>query len=355
MRWRKFDKLESFLGPLEIAAQREDRRLMCGWIAGATESWRFASNTYPLGGGLNAQTIPAPLRYVIEAPEGRVWLQPDLSQAEARYVAAKSGCRKLLEIFADPARNVHMEQAYDIYGEWVEKGSWKYTNAKRIVHGRNYRMGVRRLAQQCGVKESEAQRLLNRARMPYPEVERWHQEVKQIARKMGRLRNCWGRVRECWGASGALVAIGTIPDDLWKELIAWEPQSAIPEITYRAMAELREMDEGGELWYHAHGHDSFLASVSWGRLDVWAERTKQVLNGMVEIVGGRELRIPADVQVGRTLGQMVKWAPGWQEKVQGMPPPEEIDSSEVIDEVLASLALAGEEGVEAEEKFSSEL
>lgn len=280
-----------------------------GFIADATETFRFSSQSHPTGCGFNMQTVPKALRYLYPAPRGRVFIQPDLSQAEARYVAARSKCVRLMELFADPSRNVHMERAKFIFGREVVKDSPEYVLAKSSLHASNYREGPHRFSEQVGCTISEARRVLQASEKMYPEIQRWHEEVKHILNTTGTLRNCWGMERQCYEAAGAKIALGVVPDNVWKDAIAWEPQSSIPQCINRAIHELLHHREQGNLdiWFHQHGHDSFLASIPEHEA---TEATKGVILAALRQgmrVGGVPLQIPADLAIGYNWGWLYPW------------------------------------------------
>lgn len=338
LEWRKLEKLRSsYIEPLVAAAARADHTLRCGFTPDATETWRFSSSTHPLGGGLNLQTMPSSLRHLVRAPAGRVFVQPDLSQAEARYVAYRARCTQLIALFDDPSRSVHLERARQIFGREVEKGSLEYKRAKSAVHAANYREGPKRLALQLSVSQAEAKQMLQAALSPYPEIGAWHLEVKELVRTQGKLVNCWGQERRCYTALGMRLVTGELGDHEWKELIAWEPQSAIPQIINQAMMQVDARDVDDEVWWHVHGHDAFLASVPEERVDWWVEVMIEALSRPL-LVQGRQLIIPVDFQVGWTWGQMVTYTSAWQDvwkQHYAEPPPPE----RAIEKAMASLSL----------------
>ena len=126
----------------------------------ATESFRWAMYKSPHGWGLNAQTMAKYFRYFVLAPPGRVICAGDLSQAEARVVAFESNCRDLIEIFSDPKRNVHLENALVVFGHPVVKDTPEYTLAKAGIHASNYREGAKQFASQNGLPFAAAKQIL---------------------------------------------------------------------------------------------------------------------------------------------------------------------------------------------------
>jgi hypothetical protein len=162
-----------------------------------------------------------------------------------------------------------------------------------------------RFADQTGLSVKEARKILAASTAMTPEIPRWHEEVKAILLNKGILRNCWGQERQCYEAIGARIATGTIPDTIWKDAIAWEPQSAIPQVINRAMQQLdRSLPD---IWWHQHGHDSFLASLP---IEQATRETREAILTALDTelkVGGYTIHIPADLQIGYNWGWLFPW------------------------------------------------
>ena len=145
-------------------------RLKYGVGVEVTESFRWAMYTSPQGYGLNAQTLPKALRYYLQPSRGRIFVGGDLSQAEARVVAYIARCKELIDLFNDPTRHVHSENAIAIFGHTVEKDSPDYTLAKSIVHASHYGEGPHRLSVQTGIPIKRTKQLLEAYHAKRPEI-----------------------------------------------------------------------------------------------------------------------------------------------------------------------------------------
>lgn len=146
-------------------------------VAG-TESFRWSMGVSARGFGVNAQTFPTVTRVMIVSPPGRVFVSPDLSQVEARYVAHFAGCRSQILMFNDPTRSFHLENAHRIFGREVSKKEPSYVDAKRVGHGGNYKLGPARLSLMLGKPMGTARALLAQYHRQYPEISRWHDAVR---------------------------------------------------------------------------------------------------------------------------------------------------------------------------------
>jgi len=279
-----------------------DGHLPFGVNIAGTESGRWSMKKSIKDRGCNAQTIPKIMRWAYVPPPARIFIQPDLSQAEARVVAWLSRCTGLVEIFSDHKRNVHSEVARDVFGREVEKDSLEYTLAKSMVHASNYRMGAGRFASETGLKFDEAQKLLAKFHARFPEIQRWHAEVRQRLITKGMLTTCFGRRRIFYEALGALVVRGKLTDDLWREAISYVPQSTVADLTNRAL-QATWLELGDSALWHNQSHDSFLFSVEPVSLRSAIEVARRCLKQTI-MVEGKDLTIPSDFAIGYNWGML---------------------------------------------------
>lgn len=159
-------------------------------------------------------------RDIFVAGEGFVVVTADLSQVDARCVAAHSGDPAYAELFA-PGRDSHEITARLVWGDREYDSNPKYYRqaAKIIGHGSNYGMGVSKLAQSANVPEEEAQRVVTTLRSEFPRVEEWKMEVRERAEAGEMLDNGFGRLlrpnpERAWTQGPALMGQGTARDIL---------------------------------------------------------------------------------------------------------------------------------------------
>lgn len=287
-----------------------------------TETFRWAMYKSPLGYGLNAQTLPKALRYYCTAPEGRIFVGGDLSQAEARVVAYLSKCPDLIKLFNDPKRHIHTENAIVVFGHAVEKDGPEYTLAKAVVHASNYGEGPFRFSTQAGIPVSFARKLLTNYHSKRPEIRIWHDWVWQEIKTKGRLVTPLGDERVFFEAIGAFSMTGKMADTHWKDAIAWVPQTTVPHITDIALLGMKELrDEGMDLWFHHQGHDSFLCSVPCGNEQTFFDAVQPIFNRIKLRASGGEFVIPNEFTTGYNFGDMFGYSGStlsrlaWQEMV----------------------------------------
>ena len=135
-------------------------------------------------------------RDVFLADEDCALFAVDLSQIDARAVAALSGCPDYAEIFR-PGRDLHTEVARRLWGDQVgatkaEAKPWR-ERAKPLSHGYPYGMGVEGLARQAKVSMAEAEAYVDFMELSFPRMHEWMTEVRERARAGELLDNGFGR------------------------------------------------------------------------------------------------------------------------------------------------------------------
>jgi len=279
---------------------------------GRTKTGRWSMGTSPKWRGTNAQTIPKIFRTMYQAPmhngaRGIFW-QLDLSQAEARVVAWLAQIRFLIDLFNDPARNVHRELGSELFNKQIKKGSLEYDQSKTIVHGTDYMEGYKRIAIDAGLSFDDTKLKLMKYKSRVPELEPWQHTIRETIIKTGRLVTPLGRVRTFYKGCGAVANTGRLPDDVWREGCAQIPQGTVPDILNEGMWKTREKLDWVR-WHH-QGHDSYLASTPQGLIGhIFAEVALEMAK-VPMLINGMELTIPAELEWGPWWGCMKPYKQG---------------------------------------------
>jgi DNA polymerase I-like protein with 3'-5' exonuclease and polymerase domains len=281
-----------------------DGYLGCSWNVAGTETGRWSSGKSPKRRGLNLQTVPKVLRNAYRAPNGRVFIQPDLSQAEARVVAYLARCQGLKDLFNDPTRSIHMENAVAIFGSKPKKDSKEYVLAKQCLHAANYKMGPDRFAVEANITKHRAKEILDAYYTHYPEIPAWHARTKECVLAVGKLITPLGRERIFYNARAEVLLTGSMSGESWRNAIAYVPQATVPDVLNKGM--LKTWEELDYVWLHHQGHDSCLISVPNDRLGEAAECLARNLAISIP-VGGDVLVIPSEVQWGYNWHPMLPW------------------------------------------------
>ena len=288
-----------------------DGELYLGYMGniGGTKTGRWSFSKSPKWRGSSPQTISKIMRLMYAPPQGSVFWQRDLSQAEARIVAWLSNCRFLLDVFDSPIK-IHKLVGGRIFKrapELIIADSMEYDIAKRVVHGYDYKMQSRKIAILANVPYDFAENAYQEYAKEVYEIPQWHDEVKQTALHTGRLITPMGRIRECFQATGAVANIGNLPDDVWRDLISYVPQSTVPDVLNEGM--LRVWEYLPWVRWHQQGHDSYLCSGPPERTEEVYHMADQAADIHFEI-RGRDCFIPGEFQWGYLWGAMLRYIPG---------------------------------------------
>ncbi len=280
-----------------------------------TETNRWSFSKSPRNIGFNPQTAPKVIRIMYDAPPGRVFICPDLPQADARIVAWDARCERLIQLFNDPNIHFHLENCIRLFGLTREEAydpkfkseDPRYVTGKAMGHAANYRMAAKRLAMELGIPPKEAQGLLDKyLHQLYPEIERWHVTIKDRIRRNGGLDTPYPfkRHRVFYTAWAELMLRGKISNESWNAACAHIPQSTVADLINVGMEKLWEGFP--DVRFHKHDHDSYLASVSSDRL---GDACRYALDGLkvVLVIHDRPLEMIPEMSCGYNYGLMQEW------------------------------------------------
>src|ERR1035437_8634104 len=293
-----------------------DNYMRCTWDVTGTRSGRLASRTSLSGSGTNLQNQPLLVRKMYIPDDGKVILYRDYSQAEARVVAALANDAYLLELFADPLRDVHKETAAAIYGIKVENVTpeQRYT-AKRVRHAVNYGMDAFRFvqvvnsdAEETGIRIdlATARRTIDGFFMLHPNHKTvYWKNIENELRATRTLTTAFGRKRTFYGRWD---------DKLLRDAYSYPPQSSVGDLCCKALVRVyHEIQLAQPAWgveLLANVHDSLLVQC-------WRSNVREVAEAMGDCmnipmtVNGHIVNIPTDCKVGESnwkdLVDIDKW------------------------------------------------
>lgn len=154
--------------------------------------------------------------------EDSVLLSADLSQVDARAVAALSQDLEYMKLF-EPGRDMHAEMALRLFGTEARR-----EDAKAAVHGINYGMRSKKLALTTGMTPFEAQDVIINFENSFPRLVNWQQEMRETGELDGVLYNGFGRMmriepERAFTQSPALMGQSTARDLLMEGILRlWE-------------------------------------------------------------------------------------------------------------------------------------
>jgi len=284
-----------------------------------TETMRWSGHKDPWNKGINPQTVPGGykginVKKIFEAPEGKIFFNVDLKQAESRFVAYDSCDNNLIDMLEDDTKDIHSYVAAEIFNctpediirETKAGDKVKRSLGKKSGHGANYAMGVPTFIEQCIgddiiLTKKEAENVLESYHRLFPGIRRWHQRIRGEVRQTRKLHNPVGWERYFYGRLG---------DDLFREAYAFRPQSTIPYITNALMLYLWDQRETGRIEFNLllQVHDSLLFEVEPKYVDQLGEICLNTNSWHPEVIlPAGKLVIPTDCETGQYWGEMKPW------------------------------------------------
>jgi DNA polymerase I-like protein with 3'-5' exonuclease and polymerase domains len=220
---------------------------------------------------------------------GKIFIQMDLSQAEARVVAAL--CKDDFWLRQFDEMDLHSwvaSQLYDIPMEKVRKKVERQV-AKRVSHATHYLLGWTLLSKilKCSAKEAKQHKA--KYLQARPTLQGWHDRIRETIDRDHAIRTPYGRL---------IQFPGPINDDTYRAATAAEPQSTSSDYLNTALCKM--YNEGPEDFeFHWPVHDSILWSVPDNADAI--TRNVQAMQAFTEVtidVHGVPLVIPCDFEIG---------------------------------------------------------
>jgi len=211
----------------------DDGRWRCAYkqTGVASAPGRLSSSQTAWGSGLNMQNIPEQAKHMFVAPSGWEFSYYDMSQIEARIVAALAHIPKWLEQFENArlhpgTYDAHCALAAEMFKvPYVQVPTYDRDAgglptirfiAKRCRHGLNYRMAADKLATVTGLAPVEAEQAYRLYHMATPQIQLWWDDLVELVRRDRAITTAAGRrwlLMERWD------------DAALESIVAFEPQS----------------------------------------------------------------------------------------------------------------------------------
>jgi len=279
-----------------------DNRLRASYSLTTTTTGRLASRMNIFKTGTNLQNLPPEFRECIIPRPGFCFTEADKKQSEALIVAFMSDEESMKHEFFRPGGDIHTKNASIVFGkEWEEivadkvnkDRSMRYV-AKRMVHGWNYRLGIRTTADILAVDfpdltftEVQLKEMRGKYFERYPNILRWHREVEEQLKTVSVLINPFGRRRHF---------MGRMDEDLFRKGIAFLPQSTcVDDLNLGAVRVERRLPE--EAFILGQFHDAILVE----HLPQDQEEVVLVLKKELQepfLINGNVVTIPIELKFG---------------------------------------------------------
>lgn len=284
-----------------------------GTETGRTSTGTLGSPIRPWDSGMAFQTIPkhgpyaSAIRGIFIPPPGYLFLEVDLSQAEARIVSLLAEDSETLNLF-------NTTDIHSVTASWIFNVDPKeVTSDQRFIgktcrHAGNYGMGKHRLmmsvnadAKKFGIpvqlSEKEADHILKTFHARTPKIRGvFQREVKAEVASSRTLFNPFGRMRQFFGE---------IKDE---ELFAQLPQSTVSD--HLRAAGLRIKARAPEIRICLEAHDAFLFKVKEEEIEEVAKLVKEEMERPINFsncsLPRGKLVIPAEAKVGKRYSELKK-------------------------------------------------
>ena len=199
LEYRELAKLKStYVDPLPetVAA---DGRIHTSFHQAVAATGRLSSNNP------NLQNIPIrteagrKIRGCFVAKPGHRFLSIDYSQVELRILAHFCGDGPLVEAFRD-GEDIHRRTAAEIFGVMAPLVTADQRRAAKAINfGIVYGMSAFRLARELRIPRGRAAEYMDQYFKRYPQVAKFIDEGKELARERGYAETMWGRRRVLHG------------------------------------------------------------------------------------------------------------------------------------------------------------
>ena len=209
-------------------------RLQTSYNAAGTVTGRISSQKTIFGMGANHQQTPkGSFRQMFIAPEGKVLIKADLSQADARAVAWFARIDGLIFNFLKPEFDVHCWTASLFLNKPIDKVTEEERqNTKGIVHGLNYGRGAKSISIKEKILFREVKFAIALYHKTLPQLKQWHQRIENELFKCRRLRTPLGRLR---------IFMDRLNAETFRSAYAFQPQSLVGDIINQAFFKLDEL------------------------------------------------------------------------------------------------------------------
>lgn len=289
-----------------------DGRLRFSINIAGTKSGRFSSSETPWETGTNSQNIPSRdasspynFRPIIIPDPGKILLQVDLKNAEARVAAWLAHEETQIRIF-ETGGDIYTQLASLIFHQDItklpdaERKRMRYLGKKGALSF-NYGMAPTTFVDVCLLESDlvitpdEARRIHAGFFAAFPRIRIWHESLQGQLKKTRKLVTPWGRER---------LFHGWLNDDTYREAYSYVPQSTVVDALNTAWQSLDGARRHIDFQILQQGHDSLLIQVAEADLLALRAEIDRAFGAARFHIHGIERTIPWDVSIGPSWGEM---------------------------------------------------
>ncbi len=205
---------------------------------------------------LNTKPKMPNIRKLFKPDPGWVICDTDLAQADAQVVAADANDDALRDIWKDPKRDLHNENAQAIFGGRTYFKGEEHPQrqiAKAGVHAVNYGVQARTLSKTLGITVHEAEQFISKWYLAHPAIKEWHRRIQMEIQTRRWIANAFGNRKTFLGRTDNVTVL--------QEALAWIPQSTVGLIINRGWRNLDRAYTESELQVIFQVHDSLVFQI----------------------------------------------------------------------------------------------
>lgn len=283
-----------------------DGRMRFSFNIHGTETGRWSCRKDSWDQGINAQTCTSDFKKCVVAPVGWTFLECDLKQADARFVAWDAAAPTLMKFFNE---NIDIHRFVAARPELFNKPLDQITSeerqlGKKVGHAANYGMMAPTLVEQCLVEMnlvlsiSKAEQMLQGYHNFEPAIRMWQNRIIAEIRRNKKLTTPLGRERYFYGR---------LEQETFKEGFAYRPQSTVADIIGKLLLFVAKHRNPENLRFALQIHDSALMLVKDTYLDeaLALIKAEDDWNPKMHLLGG-VLQIPIEAKAGNIWGEAKK-------------------------------------------------
>lgn len=282
-----------------------DGRVRSQFRVYGTLTWRLSSREPNLQNLPRSEAYGINVRSIYCAPPGKVLVEFDKMQLEARIPAYASRCTKQIKRFEN-GEDLYSVLAYVVSGSIVKnkKDPIRY-NAKQFKLADGYGASAHKVSDTMLLNTGlwfepfVVSRWQEAMRADTPEIYTWFNECWAYANKHKKLVEGFGVPRLLYGK----------PDDLRQVAYSWPTQATASGILNRVLVRIwRFMQSQKGTWWDqvkiiCQLHDSLLFEVPTGYLNKFLPKTKELMDEPVTIFGYTCV-LPSEAKIGERWGEM---------------------------------------------------
>jgi DNA polymerase I len=196
LKYRELAKLVStYLEPLTGFINPNTNRVHTSYSQTLVATGRLSSSEPNLQNIPTSEGYGMQIRDAFYAPTGKTFLSADYSQVELRILAHLSSDPTLISIFKNN-KDIHQQTAAQLFDVPLDKVTHEQRQlGKRINFSIIYGMTPYGLAQDLGIKPSEAKMYIEKYFAQYPQVAAWMEETVEKSVEHGYTETLFGRRR----------------------------------------------------------------------------------------------------------------------------------------------------------------